>query len=346
MRNIKPQQFASDNNAGMCPQALERFLEANNAGHAVGYGDDEWTARAIQHIQDLFECDATVFFVFNGTAANSLALAQLTKSYNAVIAHGFSHIQIDEAGGPSFMSGGATLMTADTPAAKLTPTVVEELATKFVGVHHVKPAALSITQSTELGTVYTTDEVRELTGLAKKHDLRVHMDGARFANAVATTGATPAELSWKAGVDVLCFGGVKNGLAVGEAILFFDKQLAHEFEWRIKQSGHLNSKMRMVTSAWIGLLENNTWIANAKHANQMALRLAEALTTKAGAEIMYPVEANAVFARIPESVQEAMRARGWSFYTFLPPLGCRLMCAWDTEEATIEAFTADLAEIA
>ncbi|MEM8974253.1 MAG: beta-eliminating lyase-related protein, partial [Pseudomonadota bacterium] len=315
-------------------------------GHAVGYGDDEWTARAIQHIQDLFECDATVFFVFNGTAANSLALAQLTKSYNAVIAHGFSHIQIDEAGGPSFMSGGATLMTADTPAAKLTPTVVEELATKFVGVHHVKPAALSITQSTELGTVYTTDEVRELTGLAKKHDLRVHMDGARFANAVATTGATPAELSWKAGVDVLCFGGVKNGLAVGEAILFFDKQLAHEFEWRIKQSGHLNSKMRMVTSAWIGLLENNTWIANAKHANQMALRLAEALTTKAGAEIMYPVEANAVFARIPENVQEAMRARGWSFYTFLPPLGCRLMCAWDTEEATIEAFTADLAEIA
>ena len=342
---MKTQQFASDNNAGMCPQALERFLEANRAGHAVGYGDDDWTARAIARIQELFECDAAVFFVFNGTAANSLALAQLAKSYNAVIAHGFSHIEIDEAGGPSFMSGGATLMTADTPSAKLTPAAVEELATKFTGVHHVKPAALSITQSTELGTAYSADEIRALTGIAKQHGLHVHMDGARFANAIASTGASPAELSWRAGVDVLCFGGVKNGLAVGECVIFFNKQLAHEFEWRIKQSGHLNSKMRLVTSAWLGLLENDTWLANARHANRMAQRLAEALTTKAGAEIMYPVEANAVFARISEHVQTALREKGWSFYTFLPPLGCRLMCAWDTEEATIDAFTADLAEI-
>ncbi len=342
---MKKQQFASDNNAGMCPEALEGFLQANSAGHAVGYGDDEWTARANQKIQDVFECDAAVFFVFNGTAANSLALAQLAKSYNAVIAHGFSHIEIDEAGGPSYMSGGATLMTADTPSAKLTPNAVEELATKFVGVHHVKPSVLSLTQSTELGTAYSVAEVRALTELAQTHGLKVHMDGARFANALATTGASPADMSWRSGVDVLCFGGVKNGLAVGECIIFFNKDLAHEFEWRIKQSGHLNSKMRLVTSAWLGLLENDTWLANARHANQMAKQLADALITKAGAEIMYPVEANAVFARIPEAVQAALRQQGWSFYTFLPPLGCRLMCAWDTEEATIEAFTADLAQI-
>ena len=345
MNNPKKQQFASDNNAGMCPQALERFIDANSSGHATGYGDDAWTARAAAKINELFECDAAVFFVFNGTAANSLALAQITKPYNAVIAHGFSHIQIDEAGGSSYMSGGATLMTADTPSAKLTPAAVEELATKFVGVHHVKPAALSLTQSTEVGTVYALDELRALTSVAKQHNLRVHMDGARFANATATTGATPAELSSKSGVDILCFGGVKNGLAVGECIIIFDRDLAEEFEWRIKQSGHLNSKMRLVTSAWLGLLENDTWLNNARHANRMAQQLADALTKKAGAEIMYPVEANAVFARIPEHVQSALREKGWSFYTFLPPLGCRLMCAWDTEEATIDEFTADLAAV-
>lgn len=339
---MKQQQFASDNNAGMCPEALASLVEANSAGHATGYGGDPWTARAAAAIEDVFETKAAVHFVFNGTAANALSLAQLTKPYNAVIAHAFSHVEMDEAGAPGFFSGGAKLMTAETPSARLTPDAVEALATRYAGVHHVKAAALTLTQSTELGTVYQIDQVEALCEIARRHDLAVHMDGARFANAVASTGATPAALSWRAGVDILSFGGVKNGLAVGEAVVIFNPDLAAEFEWRVKQSGHLNSKMRLVTAAWLGLLANDVWLKNARHANAMARRLAQALQAVPGVEIMYPVEANAVFARLPEPLQAALRGNGWQFYTFLPPQGCRLMCAWDTEPATIEEFAADL----
>jgi threonine aldolase len=339
-------QFASDNNAGMCPAALDALVAANAAGHAAGYGDDQWTARACDLIRDLFGAKAEVFFVFNGTAANALALAQLTRSYNAVIAHAFSHIEMDEAGAPEFFSGGAKLMLADTPHAKLTPAAVEALATKHNGLHHVKVAALSLTQATELGTVYTVDEVRALTAVARKHALRVHMDGTRLANAIARLGCTPADVTWKAGVDVLCFGGVKNGLAVGEAVVFFDKDLAHEFEWRVKQAGQLNSKMRLVTAPWTGLLTNGVWLANARHANAMADRLAAALSQIAGVRLMEPVEANAVFADIPPKLQAAVRARGWMFYTFLGDTGCRLMCAWDTTPEVVDRFAADLAAAA
>jgi len=209
-----PQQFASDNNAGMCPEALTALERANAAGHVVGYGDDPWTDKARSRLCELFETDARAFFVFNGTAANALALAQICAPYHAVIAHAFSHIEEDEAGAPGLFSGGAKIVTADTPLGKLTPDVVDALARKGRGVHHVKPRALSITQATELGTVYTPDEIGALCEVARKHELAVHMDGARFANAIATLQSTPSQLSWRAGVNVLCFGGVKNGLAV------------------------------------------------------------------------------------------------------------------------------------
>ena len=335
-------QFASDNNAGICPEALEAFLAANATGHAIGYGGDDWTQRAIVAIQEIFETKAHVHFAFSGTAANALSLAQVARSYNGVIAHAFSHIEMDEAGAPSYFSGGAKLMTADTPSAKLTVDSVIHLATRLIGVHHVKPSALSLTQATEVGTVYTPEEVGTLCEVARSHGLRVHMDGARFANAVAFTGASPADLSWRAGVDILCFGGVKNGLAVGESIVIFDDGLAEEFEWRVKQAGHLNSKMRLVTAAWLGLLADETWLKNARHANAMAQRLATAITAHEGVSLMYPVEANAVFVEIPEAQQQALRDKGWSFYTFLPPLGCRLMCAWDMDAETIDHFAADL----
>ena len=250
---------------------------------------------------------------------------------------------MDEAGAVSFFSGGATLMTADTPDAKLTLAAVEALADKFSGVHHVKPAVLCLTQSTELGTVYRCDEVAALSAFARGRRLKVHMDGARFANAVATLGCSPAETSWKAGVDVLSFGGVKNGLAAGEAIVFFDRTLAHEFEWRVKQAGQLNSKMRLMAAGWTGLLDNAAWLANARHANAMAQRLARAIAPLEGVRLMHPVEANAVFAEIPAAAQAALRERGWGFYTFVPPLGCRLMCAWDTEPAVVDRFAVDLA---
>ena len=343
--SMKKQQFASDNNAGMCPEALDAFVAANRAGHAIGYGGDHWTEDAVRRIQALFETDADVHFVFNGTAANALAIAQIARPYNAVIAHAFSHIEMDEAGAPGFFSGGVKLMTADTPNAKLTVEAVERLAGQFSGVHHVKAAGLSLTQSTELGTVYTREELKGLADSAHRHGLKVHMDGARFANAVATTGATPAQLSWQAGIDILCFGGVKNGLAVGECIIIFDPDLRIEFEWRVKQAGHLNSKMRLVTAAWSGLLENDVWLKNAGHANAMARKLESALLGVAGVEIMHAVEANVVFARLPESLQAGLREKGWQFYTFLPPDGCRLMCAWDTSEATIAQFASDLASL-
>src|SRR5262249_44891427 len=204
------QQFASDNNAGLCPAALEALIRANAEGHAPGYGDDLWSIKACESLRRLFETDCEVFFVFNGTAANGLALAQLCRPYHAVIAHALSHVETDEAGACGFFSGGARVMTANTPLGKLTAAAVEELVGKGRGVHAVKPRALTLTQATELGTVYTPDELRALCTLARRHDLKVHMDGARFANAVAALGCAPADLAWRAGIDVLSFGGVKN----------------------------------------------------------------------------------------------------------------------------------------
>ena len=339
------QQFASDNNSGLCPEALDALVRANGEGHVTGYGDDTWTERACDKIRALFETDAQVFFVFSGTAANALALAHICRPYHAVIAHAESHIATDEAGAAGFFGGGAALLTADTPLAKVTPEAVEALATGGRGFHSVKPRALSLTQATEMGTVYTLDEVRGLTEVARRHGLKVHMDGARFANAVAALGCSPADLSWRAGVDVLSFGGVKNGLAAGEAVLFFDKALAHEFEWRVKQAGQLNSKMRLVTAPWVGLLEGDVWLANARHANAMAQRLAAHISKVAGVRLMAPVESNGVFVQLGSAVQDRLRREGWRFYAW-GPAGCRLMCAWDTAPATVDRFAADLSHAA
>jgi threonine aldolase len=337
-----PQQFASDNNAGLCPEALEALSAANREGHAPGYGDDAWTGRACDKLRALFETDCAVFLVFSGTAANALALAQLCRPYHAVIAHAESHIATDEAGAVGFFSGGASLLTADTPYAKLTPKAVEALAGAGRGVHSVKPRALSLTQATEMGTVYTRDELLALTGTAHRHGLAVHMDGARFANAVAGLACKPADISWRAGVDVLCFGGVKNGLGAGEAVLFFDKALANEFEWRVKQAGQLNSKMRLVAAPWVGLLESGAWLKNAWHANAMARRLWHALSKVPGVDLMAPVESNGVFVRLPERTAERLRENGWRFYEW--GNGYRLMCAWDTAPETVDRFAAELAE--
>jgi len=340
-----PQQFASDNNAGMCPEALDAFLRANAEGHATGYGDDTWTAKASELVRTQFERDCEVFFVFNGTAANALALGHVCRSYHAAIAHGESHVATDEAGAAGLFGGGTWLLTADTPLAKLTPQAIEALIAKGRGVHSVKPRALSLTQATEMGTVYTLEELRSLTETARRHGLKVHMDGARFANAVAFLGCTPADLSWRAGVDVLCFGGVKNGLAAGEAVLFFDKALAEEFEWRVKQAGQLNSKMRLVAAPWVGLLESDAWLRNAAHANAMARRLWERIAKVNSIKLMAPVESNGVFVELDRETQERLRGRGWKFYAW-GETGCRLMCAWDTPPEAVDRFAADLVAVA
>ncbi len=340
------QQFASDNNAGVCPEAMAAFERANRAGHQPSYGDDRWTKEVCDRIRKLFDRDCEVFLVFNGTAANSLALAALGQSYHAVIGHESSHIATDECGAPEFFSGGAKVLTAAGPNGKLTPDAVDQFATKRVDLHAPKAKTVSVTQSTEFGTVYTADELRAITDVARRRGLAVHMDGARFANAVAHLDCHPAEISWRAGVDVLCFGGTKNGLAVGEAVVFFKTDLAEDFAWRVKQAGQLTSKMRFVSAPWLGLLDGDVWLKNARHANAMSRRLGDRIRRAAGVSLMYPVEANAVFAEIPPQIQAGLRAKGWRFYTFIGERGCRLMCAWDTEPETVDRFAADLAALA
>lgn len=340
------QQFASDNNAGMCPEALAALIEANGAGHVSGYGDDRWTAAACDQIRALFETDCDVYFVFSGTGANALALAHLTRSYHAVIAHASSHVAEDETGAPEFFSGGAKVLGVETALGKITPEAIEHHCGIIGRIHTSRPKVVSLTQSTEMGTVYRAAEIEAITTTARKHGLKVHMDGARFANAIATLNAKPADLTWRVGVDVMSFGGVKNGLGAGEAVVFFDRALSDEFAWRIKQGGQLNSKMRLVTAPWTALLKNDLWLRNARHANAMAQRLAAALAKAPGLRLLYPVEASAVFVEMAPQVQAAVRAKGWAFYTFLGKTGCRLMCAWDTQPETIDRFAADVVKAA
>ncbi len=342
---MSEQHFASDNNAGVCPEALEAMLRANESGHEVSYGDDRWTQQVCDRIRDLFETDCEVFFVFNGTAANALALASLCQSYHSVICHELAHIETDECGGPEFFSNGSKILLAQGENGKLTPDAIEALVTKRKDIHFPKPKVVSLTQTTELGTVYTVEELRAIASIAKRRGLSVHMDGARFANAVAALGVHPSELTWRAGVDVLCFGGTKNGLPVGEAVVFFRSELAEEFAYRVKQAGQLASKMRFISAPWLGLLENDLWLKNAAHANAMAKRLSDGLADVPGARIMFPSEANAVFVELPEQVRRAMLERGWRFYTFIGEGGCRLMCAWDIQPETVDRFLADLREV-
>jgi threonine aldolase len=337
-------QFGSDNYAGICPEAW-RALEAANRGHAPGYGADDWTRAAIAAIQRAFETDCDVYFVFNGTAANSLALAALCRNTDAVVCHAMAHINVDECGAPEFMSGGARLLIVDTPLAKLTPEAVIAKAVTPHDEHSSRPRAVSLTQATELGTVYSQGEIAALCDTAHARGMRVQMDGARFANAVASLRCSAADASWRAGVDVLCLGGTKNGLPGGEAILFFDRALADEFARRRKQAGQLASKMRFVAAPWLGILDNGAWLAHAAHANAMARRLGDGLATIPEARLLAPVEANGVFADLPKHAIDALHAKGWRFYVFVGDTGVRLMCAWDTSPDDVDRFLDDLRRV-
>jgi threonine aldolase len=344
-REGPPAQFASDNNAGICPEAW-RALERANAGHAPAYGADDWTRAAADALQRVFETPCDVYFVFNGTAANALALAAICRSTDAIVCHAMAHINVDECGAPEFFSGGAKLLTIDAPDAKLTVDAVAAAAVTPHDEHSSRPRALALTQATELGTVYSPGELRALCDAAHARGMKVHLDGARFANALASLGCTPADISWRAGVDVLSLGGTKNGLPFGEAVVFFDAALADEFARRRKQAGQLASKMRYLAAPWIGALEDGAWLRHAAHANAMAARLAAALADVPGARFLAPVQANGVFVDLPLAVVEGLRGRGWRFYTFVGATGCRFMCAWDTPVASIDRFAADARELA
>ncbi|MFT8462080.1 low specificity L-threonine aldolase [Acetobacter persici] len=334
------QQFASDNYAGICPEALAAMQDANQ-GYVPAYGEDLWTTRAADAFRSLFEKDCDVFFAFNGTAANALALASLCQSYNSVICSALAHVETDECGAPEFFSNGSKLLTAPTQGGKLTPEAIRTLATGRTDIHFPKPRAVTITQPTETGQVYTLAEIQAISAVCRDLGLRLHMDGARFANACAALGCSPAEMTWQSGVDVLCFGGTKNGMAVGEAILFFDRALADGFDYRCKQAGQLASKMRFLAAPWVGILESGAWLRNGQAANAAAAHLARQIEHLKGLDLMFPAEANAVFLKAPASLLEGLRDKGWRFYTFIGG-GARFMFAWDADLTQVDALAADI----
>ncbi len=340
MPKINKHCFASDNYAGMAPEAW-KALELANTGYEDAYGDDQWTARAADKIREVFETDCEVFFAFNGTASNALALAAMCQSYHSVLGHASAHIDNDECGAPEFFSHGSKLLVTTGANGKLEPEKVYAQATRRTDMHFPKPKVISLTQCTEHGTVYTPDELAALYEVADQLGLCMHMDGARFANAVAALEVSPKTLSWEAGVDVLCLGGSKNGMAIGDAIVFFNQSLAQEFEYRCKQAGQLASKMRYISAPWSAMLEQDIWLKHAAHANRCATLLSTELSKVKGVQLIMPVEANGVFVDLPRHIADGLRAAGWKFYDFIGDSGARFMCSWATVEADIHALMED-----
>ncbi len=319
-------------------------MEAANLGHEPAYGGDSWTARASDAFRRLFETDCEVYFAFNGTAANSLALASLCQSYHSVICSEVAHVETDECGAPEFFSNGSKLMVAASLDGKLTPGAICAVALKRSDIHYPKPRVVTITQPTETGQVYQLEEIRAIAETCRELGLKLHMDGARFANACASLGCSPAEMTWRSGVDVLCFGGTKNGMAIGEAVIFFDTKLAKDFDYRCKQAGQLASKMRFLSAPWVRMLEGGAWLRYAAHANACAKEFARQVSELPRVELMFRAEANAVFLKLPAEIAEVLRARGWMFYTFIGG-GARFMFAWDSAPERVEMLVNDLREL-
>jgi threonine aldolase len=337
-------EFASDNTAGICPEAFEALENANVNG-APSYGEDRWTAGICDRVRDVFETDCDVYLVFNGTAANALALAQLCQSFQSVVCHEYSHIQTDECGAPEFFTKGSKLLLIGGANSKIDVGQAEAVIARQSELHSHKPRVISITQSTELGAVYTRDEIAAISEFARGRHMFLHMDGARFANAVAALDCAPKAITWEAGVDVLCFGGTKNGLATGELVIFFKKELSSEFDYRLKQAGQLGSKMRFLAAPWLALLTGDVWLRNAQHANRMARQLANRLQAEAKIDIVFSVEANAVFARMSEKLVRDLHGRGWHFYKVIEPDVYRLMCSWSVTDQDISDFMSDVAAL-
>ena len=341
MASTRQRHFASDNYSGICPEAWGAMAEANS-GHVRSYGDDEWTTKAANLIRDLFETNCEVFFVFNGTAANSLALASLCQSYHSIVCHELAHVETDECGAPEFFSNGTKVLLVPGEFGRIEPREIERMVKRRTDIHFPKPRVVSVTNATEVGTVYGVDQLKAIGDTARSLKLHYHMDGARFANAVASLNVSPKEITWKAGVDVLCFGGSKNGIALGEAVVFFNRELAAEFDYRCKQAGQLASKMRFLSAPWVGMLKEGAWLRYAANANAMAQLMHDKLAAIPGVKIMFPRQANSVFVELPQKAIQAMYENGWIFYSFIGKGGCRLMCSWDTTASDIENFAADL----
>jgi threonine aldolase len=332
--------FASDNNAGIHPDVL-RSIQSANQGHVVAYGDDAYTRKARRLFERQFGPHVEVFFVFNGTAANCLGLKAFTCSYHAVICARAAHIYVDECGAPEKFTG-SKLLPVETINGKLTVDAVGRACQGLGNEHHVQPRVVSITQATEVGTVYRPEELASLARFAHEHQMFLHVDGARIANAAATLGCSLREITRDVGVDVLSFGATKNGALGAEAVVLFDPDRARDFKFYRKQAMQLASKMRFASVQFEALFKNDLWLRNARHANRMAQLLAREARQVPGVRIAYEVEANGVFAQIPRRAIERLQKR-YFFYVWdeEPPI-VRWMCSWDTTETDIAGFVRHL----
>jgi threonine aldolase len=328
-------RFFSDNAAAACPEVFEALVAANRLDTA--YDGDQWSQRLDRAFSDLFGKEVRALWAATGTAANCLGLAALCPPHGAILCHEMAHIEVDEAGAPAFFTHGAKLTLLPGHGAKVTPEIVEETCGQVrPDVHQVQPAALSITNATEYGLCYRPDEVAALGEVAKKRGLGFHMDGARFANAMAFTGADPADMTWRAGVDVMSFGFVKNGGMNAEALIFFDPAMAADVPRLRKRAGHLQSKGRYLAAQILAMLDNQLWLTNARAANAAAAALAEA----AGPErLVYPVEANELFVRMTAEEAAALRAQGYDFYDWGPG-EVRFVTSWDQDLAAVGKLAA------
>ncbi len=337
---INGKGFASDNNAGVHPRIMQAMAQANS-GHTLAYGSDAYTESAKVVFRRHFGEQAEVFFVFLGTGANVLALKALARPHNAVICPVTAHINVDECGAPEQMAG-CKLLAVPTPDGKLRPGDVEPLLRNMEFEHHSRPKVVSITQSTELGTVYQPEEIEALADLVHDRGLYLHMDGARLANAAAALGTDLGTITGQAGVDALSFGGTKNGMMYGEAVVFFDPALAEDFKYIRKQGMQLASKMRFISAQFEALLNDGLWLENARHANAMARLLAQGLGSLPGVEIARPVETNAVFACLPRETIPALQQE-YPFYVWNPERSeARLMASYDTTREDVQGFLAAL----
>ena len=328
-------KFASDNVAGACPEVLDAILKAND-GDSTPYGNDLISIELQDKFSEIFEKDVMVFPTTSGTAANALALSTMTPSYGNIYCHRMSHINTDECGAPEFYTGGGKLVTLNGVMGKITS---EELDQSVGGkgiVHHTQPSSVSITQVCETGEVYQLEEIKKISDVAHKHNLNMHMDGARFANALVSLKTTPAEMTWKSGIDVLSFGATKNGCLAAEAIIFFKKELVGDIAFLMKRAGHLLSKMRFVSAQLDAYISNDVWLRNAKHANKMGKKLSDELSKYNDIEIAYPTEANEVFVKFPKNKIEHLNSKGYKMnQEELDGNAIRLVTAWNTKESDV-----------
>ena len=331
-------KFASDNVAGACPEVLDALMKANE-GDSAPYGNDDYSKVLQEKFSEIFEKEVIVYPTASGTAANALALSTMTPVFGNIYCHKLAHINTDECGAPEFYTGGAKLIPLTGINGKITPEELEKNISGTGIVHHTQPSSVSITQVCETGEVYELDEIKKIADVAHKHKLNMHMDGARFANALVALNCTPAEMTWKSGIDVLSFGATKNGCIAAEAIIFFKPELVGNISFLMKRAGHLLSKMRFVSAQLDAYISNDVWLKNAKQANAMGKKLSDGLVKHNSIKLAYPTQANEVFAKFPREMIEHLNSLGYKMNEDeLDGQAVRLVAAWNTLNSDVESF--------